>query len=29
VLLNLTTNALKFTETGFVELVAREKDGGA
>lgn len=27
VLLNLTTNALKFTETGFVELVAREKDG--
>lgn len=26
VLLNLTTNALKFTETGFVEIVAREKD---
>jgi signal transduction histidine kinase len=26
VLLNLITNALKFTEEGFVELVAREKD---
>jgi signal transduction histidine kinase len=26
VLLNLTTNALKFTEEGFVEAVAREKD---
>jgi signal transduction histidine kinase len=26
VLLNLTTNALKFTEEGFVELVAREKN---
>ncbi len=26
VLLNLTTNALKFTEEGFVEIVARERD---
>jgi signal transduction histidine kinase len=26
VLLNLTTNALKFTEEGFVEIVAREKN---
>jgi signal transduction histidine kinase len=26
-LLNLTTNALKFTETGFVEIVTRELEG--
>jgi signal transduction histidine kinase len=26
ILLNLTTNALKFTEEGFVEIVAREKN---